>query len=200
MQIRCLAANYRTPTQKQQGQQVFSFHDAVLTAKDLYVGRINLIPRYDRHHNTAAVNLTSIRESDTGWYECRVMFPNRTPSYRNNGTWFHLAIEGGSLIKIPPINQTIMEGQTAFFSCVMKQQDTSRVEWFKSGTALLELDDLAHRSIVAPDGSLSIAPTLMSDLGEYVCVVHSFDGDEQSASAFLNIQCTYSIRFACERQ
>lgn len=177
---------------------MFSFHDSVLTAKDVYVGRINLIPKHDRYHNTAAVNLTSIRESDSGWYLCRVLYPNRTPSYRNNGTWFHLAIEGGSLIKIPPINQTLMEGQTAFFSCVMKHQDTSHVEWFKGGTALLELDDLAHRSILAPDGSLSIAPTLMSDLGEYACLVRNMDGDEQTANAFLNIQCECCcIQFMC---
>lgn len=38
--------------------------------------------------------MTNIRESDQGWYECRVIFPNRTPNSRNNGTWFHLAIDG----------------------------------------------------------------------------------------------------------
>lgn len=155
---------------------------------DLYTGRINLIPQ-DSSFGKASVNLSSIRESDSGWYECRVMFPNRTPSFRNNGTWFHLSVEGGSLIRIPPINQTIMEGKTAFFHCVTKVQDSSLVNWFKDGQPMVELHDLKSRSIVGPDGSLSIDPTLMSDLGEYECVVKNTMGDIQSARAFLNIQC-----------
>lgn len=152
------------------------------------MGRINLL---NNHYGLgkASVNLSSIRESDSGWYECRVMFPNRTPSIRNNGTWFHLAIEGGSLIKIPPINQTIMEGQTAFFHCVMKKPDISHVTWYKDGSPLLDLHDLSHRSFMGPDGSLSVDPTMMTDLGEYVCIVKNMEGDEQSARAFLNIQC-----------
>lgn len=166
----------------------------MLSAKDLFVGRINLIPRHDKYHNTAAVNLSSIRESDSGWYECRVMFPNRTPSFRNNGTWFHLAVEGGSLIKIPPINQTIMEGKMAFFHCVMKKQDTSYATWYKDGKPLEEWHDLTHRSIMAPDGSLSVSPTIMSDLGEFMCVVRNVEGDEQSARAFLNIQCRCNMQ------
>lgn len=135
--------------------------------------------------------MSSIRESDSGWYECRVLFPNRTPSIRNNGTWFHLAVEGGSLIKIPPINQTIMEGKTAFFHCVTKHPDVSYVTWYKDGTPLLELHDLASRATMGPDGSLSVDPTMMSDLGQYTCIVKNVEGEEQSAGSYLNIQCRW---------
>lgn len=152
------------------------------------MGRIKLVSNHDGF-GKASVNLSSIRESDSGWYECRVMFPNRTPSIRNNGTWFHLAVEGGSLIKIPPINQTIMEGQTAFFHCVTKILDNLNVIWRKDGTPLTDLHDLNQRAIMGPDGSLSIDPTMMTDLGEYECTVKNIEGDEQSARAFLNIQC-----------
>lgn len=152
------------------------------------MGRINLLGNH-YGYGKASVNLSSIRESDNGWYECRVMFPNRTPSTRNNGTWFHLAVDGGSLIKIPPINSTIMEGQTAFFHCVTKYMDASHVTWYKDKVPLLEMHDLATRSFMGPDGSLSIDPTLMSDLGHYICTVRNAEGDEQSAGAFLNIQC-----------
>lgn len=44
----------------------------------------------------ASVNLTSIRETDNGWYECQLIFPNRTPTTRNNGTWFYLTVNGMS--------------------------------------------------------------------------------------------------------
>lgn len=139
-------------------------------------------------YGKASINLTSIRESDSGWYECRVIFPNRTPSVRNNGSWFHLEVEGGSLIRIPPINQTVMEGELAFFHCVTKFPE-SYSNWYKDGIPLTDLYDLNQRSIIGSDGSLTINPTEMNDLGEYVCVVKSIEGEEQEARAFLNVQC-----------
>lgn len=176
------------------GSKVFSWYDGSLSASNLFVGRLNLL---DRHagYGKASVNLTAIRESDQGWYECKITFPNRTPSSRNNGTWFYLSVEG-SLIKIPPVNQTIMEGQTAFFHCVMKSPDVSTIRWYKDGKPLGELHDLVHRSYSAPDGSLSIDPTMMSDLGEYECVVRSDDGETQTARAFLNIQYKAKVIYA----
>ena len=167
---------------------MFSWYDGSLTASDVYSGRITLVQNaYGL--GKASVNLSSIRESDSGWYECRVIFPNRTPSIRNNGTWFHLAVEGGSLIKIPPVNLTIMEGDPAFFHCVTKFPDLSYATWYKDGISLNDLHDLAQRSSIAADGSLTITPTVMTDLGEFVCVVLTPEGEDQSARAFLNIQC-----------
>lgn len=66
--------------------------------------------------------------------------------------------------------------------------------WYKDGVALTDMHDLVQRSLMGPDGSLSIDPTMMSDLGEYVCIVKNSEGEEQSARAYLNIQCKLSIR------
>jgi hypothetical protein len=44
-------------------------------------------------YGLASLNLTNIRESDQGWYECKVVFLNRNPGSRN-GTWFHLDVHG----------------------------------------------------------------------------------------------------------
>lgn len=175
-----------------QGQRVFNWYDGSLSASEPYIGRVTLLEN-SYGYGKPSINLTSIRESDSGWYECRVIFPNRTPSIRNNGTWFHLAVESGSLIKIPPINQTVMEGELAFFHCVTKYPDLSLANWFKDGVPLTDLFDLSQRSIIGSDGSLSINPTAMTDLGEYVCIVRSADGEEQEARAFLNIQCTCDV-------
>lgn len=143
----------------------------------------------NQDYGKASVNLTAIRESDQGRYHCQIMFPNRTPSIRNNGTFYHLVVEGGSLIKIPPINQTIMEGQTAFFHCTMKFPETSTIIWSKDGVALHDIQEIYRRSYFGPDGSLSIDPTMMSDLGHYECSVRNNDGEVQTSSAYLNIQC-----------
>lgn len=174
-----------------QGHKVFAWYDGKLSAADYYVGRVNLLDN-SYGYGKASVNLTSIRESDSGWYECRVIFPNRTPTTRNNGTWFHLAVESGSLIKIPPINQTVMEGEMAYFHCVTKEPDISHVTWYKDGIPISDLDDLSQRSVITSDGSLTINPTIMTDLGEYVCTIRSVENDEQEARAYLNVQCKSS--------
>lgn len=83
-----------------QGRTVFSWYDGRESLERDYEGRIHLLDdeygqgRYGRLYGQGSINLTNIRESDQGWYECRVIFPNRTPNSRNNGTWFHLAIHG----------------------------------------------------------------------------------------------------------
>jgi hypothetical protein len=76
-----------------QGALVFSSYDGGLQATEEYAGRISLVSA-DTSYGKGSVNLTNIRESDGGWYECSVFFPNRTPSTRPNGTWFHLSVEG----------------------------------------------------------------------------------------------------------
>lgn len=96
---------------------------------------------------------------------------------------------GGSLIKIPPTNQTVMEGQTAFFPCVMKYPDTSAASWLKDGTLLQDIPELMQRAFMGPEGSLSIDPTIMSDSGEYECRVQNNDSEVQTSKAFLNVQC-----------
>lgn len=63
------------------------------------------------------------------------------------------------------------------------------VEWYKDGVPLLEMYDLINRSTFGPDGSLTILPTQMSDLGYYTCLVRNKANDTQDASAFLNVQC-----------
>jgi hypothetical protein len=72
---------------------VFSSSEGGLQPTEGYAGRISLVSP-DLSYGKGSINLTSIRESDGGWYECSVFFPNRTPSTRPNGTWFHLSVEG----------------------------------------------------------------------------------------------------------
>ncbi|XP_053958172.1 protein borderless [Anastrepha ludens] len=176
-------------------KKIFTWYEGESITSELFNGRLSLVTNHPEY-GKASVNLTAIRESDQGWYHCQIIFPNRTPSVRNNGTLFHLAVQGGSLIKIPPVNQTIMEGQTAFFHCVMKYPETSSIVWYKDGTPLEEVQDLMRRCHTGPDGSLSIDPTMMSDLGEYECRVNNTEGEFQFAKAFLNIQYKAKVIYA----
>uniref|UniRef100_A0A336N3I8 CSON010025 protein n=1 Tax=Culicoides sonorensis TaxID=179676 RepID=A0A336N3I8_CULSO len=111
------------------GKEIFSWYDGVFNSAGSYIGRIILVENYKGFPKLgkASINLTSIRETDSGWYQCKAYFPNRTPSTVNNGSWFHLAVDGNTLLKIPPINQTVMEGDPAMFS---KSGDEQTVKAF----------------------------------------------------------------------
>lgn len=84
-----------------------------------------------------------------------------------------------------------MEGESAHFPCITKEK-SSTVIWIKDGVPLSELQsNLTSRSFVGTEGSLTISPTAMGDLGEFTCEVTSSNGEKQTASAFLNVQCEY---------
>ncbi|CAD1475363.1 unnamed protein product, partial [Heterotrigona itama] len=181
------------------GRTIFSWYNGYPSVEPRYVGRVHLLEdAAGRGYGQGSINLTNIRESDQGWYECRVIFPNRTPNSRNNGTWFHLAIDGASpfptsvpgenLLAVPPVNKTVMEGESVGFDCVAKGEK-SVVSWFREGVEITEIEDLKRRASIAEDGTLTINSPAMGDLGEYTCVVTGETGDQQSASAFLNVQC-----------
>jgi immunoglobulin superfamily member 9B len=157
-----------------------------------FTGRIHLV---DNNVNLgkASLNLTSVRDSDSGWYNCKMTFPNRTPQTRNNGTWFHLSVDGGTLLKIPPVNQTVLEYESAYFHCSVKNPDTMFVTWYKDGELLSTYPDLASRVKMGADGSLLITPTLMTDLGLFECRVKNNIGEEEEAHAYLNVQCKLCI-------
>lgn len=107
----------------------------------------------------------------------------------------HFYLSGGTLLKIPPVNQTVLEHEPAFFHCSVKNPDTMFVEWFKDNKPLIEFHDLASRSVMGADGSLMISPALMTDLGEFRCKVKNLLNDEEEAKAYLNVECKFRCSF-----
>ncbi|CAK9794813.1 Protein borderless [Anthophora quadrimaculata] len=188
------------------GRTIFSWYNGYPSVGLGYEGRVHLLEdTVNRGYGQGSINLTNIRESDQGWYECRVIFPNRTPNSRNNGTWFYLAIDGASpfptsvpgenLLAVPPVNKTVMEGESVSFDCVAKGEK-SVVSWFREGVEIVEMEDLKRRAGIGEDGTLTINSAAMGDLGEYTCVVTGETGDQQSASAFLNVQYKAKVIYA----
>ncbi|KAK9870179.1 hypothetical protein WA026_006266 [Henosepilachna vigintioctopunctata] len=175
---------------------IFTFYKGVTTSNEPYVGRLNLVDHFHSGYNVITVNLTSIRESDDGWFQCKVTFPNRTPSTRNkNGTWFHLSVNGGNLLQVPPINQTVMEGEEVRLTCLPKDNEM-KVIWYKDGNPIKEYREMTHRTWIEQDGTLTIKPTEMGDYGEYECEVVHNSGERQSARAFLDVQFKAKVLFA----
>ncbi|KAK3923150.1 Protein turtle [Frankliniella fusca] len=65
-------------------------------AAEEYKGRVSGV-NPESSYGQASLNLTNIRETDQGWYECKVVFLNRAPNQNKNGTWFHLDVHGEPL-------------------------------------------------------------------------------------------------------
>jgi len=126
---------------------------------------------------------------------------------------FATTVPGDTLLTVPPVNKTAMEGDTVTFDCVAKGEGTV-VNWFREEVLIPEIQvknsldtfmpsqfshdvisnllpqqDLKRRASIGSDGTLTINSAAMGDLGEYTCVVTGENGDQQSASAFLNVQC-----------
>lgn len=95
---------------------------------------------------------------------------------------------GGALLAIPPINQTTLEGEEAKFNCDTKEKETV-VTWYKDNIPIKNLSDIYQRSWITEENTLIIRPTSMSDLGEYKCIAENDDGESQTATAYLNVQC-----------
>uniref|UniRef100_A0A182TW81 Protein turtle n=1 Tax=Anopheles melas TaxID=34690 RepID=A0A182TW81_9DIPT len=64
------------------------------------------------------------------------------------------------------------------------------VRWFREGSPVREVAALETRVTIRKDGSLIINPVSADDSGQYTCEVSNGIGEPQSASAYLNIECT----------
>ncbi|KPJ13358.1 Protein turtle [Papilio machaon] len=125
-----------------------------------------------------SINVSAVRETDAGLYRCRVLFPNRSPPARNNGTFYYLEVDGGNLIVTPPMNTTVVEGERAELECVPRAAGAD-VQWRRAGGG--------DAPTAAPNGSLVLLRAAAADLGEYECLVRAPDGQLQTASAFLDV-------------
>jgi hypothetical protein len=96
-------------------------------------------------------------------------------------------------LTIPPINQTTLAGETAHFSCISKDKDAVAM-WYKDGVSLGNIPDPSNRDYIK-NGSLTISPPDVTDPGEYTCEIKNPQGDTQTASAYLNVQCEYSASY-----
>lgn len=198
-----------------QDDTIFSWYSGEGAAQvaDRWGGRVRRVLDGRLGLGRGSINVSAVRETDAGLYRCRVTFPNRTPPARNNGTFYYLEVDGqttphtlvpparpiisferrihfpgGNLIVTPPMNVTVLEGERAELECLPKSPE-SVVEWYKDGTPLGALPELALRCERPANGSLVLRRAASSDPGEYECRVRDPDAAVQSASAFLDVQC-----------
>lgn len=82
------------------------------------------------------------------------------------------------------------------FSCEAKAMPGNvTVRWFREGSPVREVASLETRITIRKDGSLIINPVGADDSGQYLCEVTNGIGDPQSASAYLNVLCKYTMEY-----
>lgn len=99
------------------------------------------------------------------------------------------------MIVTPPMNTTVLEGERAELECLPKSPEWA-VQWYHEGVPVEALPELALRTDIAINGSLVVRSTVSTDLGEYECRISAPDGQVQSASAFLDVQCLYNYSYS----
>jgi len=64
-----------------------------------YYGRVRPVGQ-------ASIELSNITELDQGWYECSVLFLDRSDDVSVNGTWIHLSVNGGYIDMVSRLMDT----------------------------------------------------------------------------------------------
>nr|CAD7423721.1 unnamed protein product [Timema monikensis] len=158
-----------------------------------YEGRVSRVSP-DSPYGLASLNLTNIRESDQGWYECKVVFLNRSPNQHKNGTWFHLDVHGEegqtggrcdlaplfNLQGTPPRFSVTPEdiiyvnlGDAIILNCQAEGTPTPEILWYKDANPV---EPSATIGIFNDGTELRISNIRHEDIGDYTCIARNGEG------------------------
>ncbi|XP_062131286.1 protein turtle isoform X5 [Drosophila sulfurigaster albostrigata] len=138
-----------------------------------YKGRVSRVSQ-DSPFGSASLNLTSIRESDQGWYECKVVFLNRDPKQHKNGTWFHLDVHAPPRFSVTPEDIIYVNlGDSIILNCQADGTPTPEILWYKDANPV----DPSPTVGIFNDGTeLRISTIRHEDIGEYTCIARNGEG------------------------
>ncbi|XP_076297726.1 protein turtle isoform X3 [Lasioglossum baleicum] len=139
-----------------------------------YEGRVSRVSQ-NSPYGLASLNLTDIRESDQGWYECKVVFLNRSPNSHKNGTWFHLDVHAPPKFSITPEDMIYVNvGDAIILNCQAEGTPTPEIFWYKDDNPVQPIPDIIG---VFNDGTeLRISTIKNDDIGDYTCIARNGEG------------------------
>jgi hypothetical protein len=80
----------------------------------------------------SSLNLTNVRDTDQGWYECKIFFLNRPPETPENGTWILLDVQTPPNFKLkPPDVVYVKVGESVSLPCEAHGSPSPAVVWYK---------------------------------------------------------------------
>ncbi|XP_053612215.1 protein turtle-like isoform X3 [Plodia interpunctella] len=138
-----------------------------------YEGRVSRVAQ-DSPYGAASLNLTNIRESDQGWYECKVVFLNRSPNQHKNGTWFHLDVHAPPRFSITPEDIIYVNlGDAIILNCQAEGTPTPEILWYKDANPVEPSGTVG----IFNDGTeLRISNIRHEDIGDYTCIARNGEG------------------------
>ncbi|KAH0951046.1 hypothetical protein HN011_010977, partial [Eciton burchellii] len=139
-----------------------------------YEGRVSKVNE-NSPYGQASLNLTNIRESDQGWYKCKVVFLNRSPNSHKNGTWFHLDVHAPPRFSITPEDMIYVNlGDAIILNCQAEGTPTPELLWYKDANPV----EPNGRDIgIFNDGTeLRLSTIKNEDIGDYTCLARNGEG------------------------
>ncbi|XP_031342053.1 protein turtle isoform X5 [Photinus pyralis] len=138
-----------------------------------YEGRVSRVSP-DSPYGAASLNLTNIRESDQGWYECKVVFLNRSPNSHKNGTWFHLDVHAPPRFSVTPEDVIYVTlGDAIILNCQAEGTPTPEILWYKDANPV---ETTATIGIFNDGTELRISNIRHEDIGDYTCIARNGEG------------------------
>ncbi|KAG7213388.1 hypothetical protein KM043_002681 [Ampulex compressa] len=138
-----------------------------------YEGRVSRVSP-NSPYGVASLNLTNIRESDQGWYECKVVFLNRSPNSNKNGTWFHLDVHAPPRFSITPEEMIYVTlDDSIILNCQAEGTPTPEILWYKDANPV---EPSATIGIFNDGTELRISNIKNEDIGDYTCIARNGEG------------------------
>ncbi|KAL1483747.1 hypothetical protein MTO96_032981, partial [Rhipicephalus appendiculatus] len=136
-------------------------------AADDYKERISL-------SGQSSLNLTNVRESDKGWYECKVFFLNRETI--RNGTWIYLDVLAPPHFKSKPEQIIYVKvGESVVLPCEAEGTPPPTIIWYKDNLPLEE-----STNIQIHPTELRISNLRQTDVGDYTCMARNSEGSDSA--------------------
>ncbi|KAK3862557.1 hypothetical protein Pcinc_031593 [Petrolisthes cinctipes] len=138
-----------------------------------YKGRASRVSPDTTKFGLASLNLTSVREDDQGWYECKVFYLDRTGA-ADNGTWVHLDVHAPPRFTTTPEDVTYVNiGDSIILNCEAEGTPKPEIFWFREDKSVEPSDTVG----IFNDGTeLRINKIRDEDIGDYVCVARNAEG------------------------
>uniref|UniRef100_A0A0P4W1Y7 Ig-like domain-containing protein n=1 Tax=Scylla olivacea TaxID=85551 RepID=A0A0P4W1Y7_SCYOL len=137
-----------------------------------YKGRASRV-NPDTTFGLASLNLTSVKEEDQGWYECKVFYLDRTGA-TDNGTWIHLDVHAPPRFTTTPDDVTYVNiGDSIILNCEAEGTPKPEIFWYRDDKTV----DPSETVGIFNDGTeLRINKIRDEDIGDYVCVARNPEG------------------------
>ncbi|KAL5020326.1 hypothetical protein ScPMuIL_003218, partial [Solemya velum] len=142
---------------------------------DHFKGRIRLV-------DGVSLEISHIRPSDEGWYECTVIYVDGVENKKDNGSWVYLNVHTPpSIVESSPSSVKRRPGDTVVLFCRASGSPEPTVTWTKNYKNLI----VSQRISLNNKGTeVEIKNLQWSDIGIYTCI---FDNSVGKISKLINL-------------